>query len=253
MKDTTKKWIEKNYGKLWLMATIIVLSAILIFGIWGFFGKQETTAKNSGVSPTPTKQTEQLPPKSPVVADKVPTALKDAGEFGENIYDAAKTGDWKTAKTKLDELKTATEKLTTEKIISPKFEDVFDKLEKAVEAKDKTASLVEANQLTLEAANLTAKYNPAVPIEITKLDFYGRELEIWSAAKNDTKLKETAKLIRQDWNVVKPKIEVKGGTKQASVFEKLVLQSDAAKTPAEFAKLATPILDEVDNLEKVFE
>ena len=32
MKNTTKEWIEKNYGKLWLIATIVVLGVILIFG-----------------------------------------------------------------------------------------------------------------------------------------------------------------------------------------------------------------------------
>ncbi|MEP6945312.1 MAG: hypothetical protein ABJA02_05295, partial [Acidobacteriota bacterium] len=85
------------------------------------------------------------------------------------------------------------------------------------------------------------------------LDFYGRELEIWSMAKDEAKLKSTAQAIRQTWNDVKPKIEVKGGTKQAQNFEMLVAKTDAAKNVGDYAKAAKPILDEVDNLEKVFE
>lgn len=51
---------------------------------------------------------------------------------------------------------------------------------------------------------------------------------------------------------MKAKIEAKGGTKEAAVFDGLVVKTEAAKTPADYAKLAAPILDEVDNLEKVF-
>ncbi len=76
--------------------------------------------------------------------------------------------------------------------------------------------------------------------------------EIWSAAKDETKLREIAKMIRQNWDAVKAKIEAKGSTKEVTAFESLVAKTDAAKISTDYAKLATPILDEVDNLEKVF-
>lgn len=247
--------IESNNRKSWKilgLTGIAVLAIAVIVGIWGFFGKPEMPPKtdaggqvSSATQPTP-------PKKSPVIADKVPAALTNAGEFGENIYDAAKSGDWKTANAKINELKMAAKTITEEKIGSSEFDATLGKLEKTVVGKDKTATLIEANQITLEVANLTAKYNPAVPIEVVKLDFYGRELEIWAAEKNEAKLQETAKLIRQNWDGVKAKIEAKGGKKEVIAFENLVVKTDSAKTPADYAKLATPILDEVDNLEKVF-
>lgn len=247
--------IENNNGKIWKflgLMGIVILALAFVIGIWGFFGKTDTTSKTDVSGQVP-KATQNNPvKKSSIIADKVPAALTDAGEFGENIYDAAKANDWKAANAKLNELKAAAQKMTGDKIGSAEFDRAFGKLEKAVAAKDKNASLVEANQLTLEAANLTAKYNPKVPVEVVKLDFYGRELEIWSQAKDEAKLRETAKMIRQDWNAVKAKIEAKGGTKEAAAFENLVVKTDSAKTPADYAKLATPILDEVDNLEKVF-
>ena len=35
-------------------------------------------------------------------------------------------------------------------------------------------------------------------------------------------------------------------------LSRLIAQVEAAQSPADFGKLATPVLDEVDNLEKVF-
>ncbi len=49
------------------------------------------------------------------------------------------------------------------------------------------------------------------------------------------------------------KVEANGGKKEAAAFEKLVVKTDASRAAADYGKLATPILDEVDNLEKVFE
>ncbi len=69
-------------------------------------------------------------------------------------------------------------------------------------------------------------------------------------AKDEAKLKSTAQALRQTWNSVKPKVEAKGGTKEAQNFEALVAKVDAAQNTSDYAKVAKPILDEVDNLEK---
>lgn len=252
MKSINAEKIDRHYGKIWALAAIVFFTAIIVLGIWGVFGRSKTVIKPKASQQVPGATQNNVVKKPEVVAEKVPAALTDAGEFGENIYDAAKANDWKTANHKLTELKAAAEKMAGGKIGSAEFEATLGKLEKAVVAKDKTVSLVEANQLTLEAANLTAKYNPAVPVEVVKLDFYGRELEIWSQAKDETKLRETARMIRQNWDAVRAKIEARGGKKQAAAFETLVVKTDAARTSTDYAKLATPILDEVDNLEKVF-
>jgi hypothetical protein len=233
------------------LTAILLIVLIAGLGIFGLSCAGSTNANSASV------QTPNAPAENPVstpgaAADKVPPSLAAAGELGENIYDAVKVGNWKTAHAKLTELKASAEKISALKIGSADFAATVTKLESAVAANDKTGTLVSANLITLEAANLTAKYNPLVPVEVVKLDFYGRELEIWSQAKDEAKLLETAKMIRRNWDAVKGKIDAKGGKKAVAVFEALVVKTDAAKTPAEFAKLATPILNEVDNLEKVF-
>ena len=230
-----------------------ILSIVLIAGL-GIFGLSCSGSKNVNSSSVQTTNAQvESPAGTPAAAaDKVPPSLAAAGELGENIYDAVKIGNWKTARAKLTELKASAEKISALKVGSADFAAAVTKLESAAAANDKTATLVNANLITLEVANLTAKFNPPVPVEVVKLDYYGRELEIWSEAKDETKLLETAKMIRQNWDAVKGKIDAKGGKKVAAVFEALVVKTDAAKTPAEFSKLAKPILDEVDNLEKVF-
>jgi hypothetical protein len=99
---------------------------------------------------------------------------------------------------------------------------------------------------------MTAAYKVIVPIEVVMLDYYGRELEIWVEAKDAGKLQATASEMRKTWNAVRPSIEAKNPA-VAKKFEGLVAQVEAAKAPADYAKVAKPVLDEVDNLEKVFE
>lgn len=234
------------------IAGVAVLAVAMVIGIWGFYGRSAMKATRDPARQAAVATDSNPPKKASNAPDAVPAALKSAGELGENIYDAAKTDDWKTADAKLRELATAAKSISDEKLGSADLDATLGKLEKSVSAKAKNATLVEANRITLEVAGLTAKYSPAVPVEVVKLDYYGRELEIWAAAKDTPKLQETARLIRQDWNSVKAKIEAKGGAKAVADFDGLVARMESARIPDDYGKLATPILDEVDKLEKVF-
>ena len=71
-------------------------------------------------------------------------------------------------------------------------------LEKAVGAKDRQVTMQEANQITLIAADLSEPFHPQVPVDIARLDYYGRELELWSAVKNEAKLKEGSRRLEED-------------------------------------------------------
>jgi hypothetical protein len=57
--------------------------------------------------------------------------------------------------------------------------------------------------------------------------------------------------MRQAWNSLRPTIEAHSKT-EAKKFEALVAQVESAKTPADYTRVATPVLNEVDNLEKLF-
>jgi len=60
-----------------------------------------------------------------------------------------------------------------------------------------------------------------------------------------------SKLMWQTRDSLRPTIAAKSAT-EAKKFDALGAQVEAAKTPADYARVATLELDEVDNLEKLF-
>ncbi len=192
--------------------------------------------------------------ESEVNDDKVPVSLSQVGEYGETVYDMAKVSDWKKATANLTSLQNAAKNLPSE--IAGKQTAQLNKsivvLSEAVRTTNRQATMHDANQVTLIAAKMTNQFEPKVPVEVTLLDYYGRELEIWAATGNTAKLETTASEIQRTWNKVHPSINAHGGSTQAQKFNHLVTRIKAAKSPNDYGRLATPILDEVDNLEKVF-
>jgi len=187
--------------------------------------------------------------------ESVPASLANAGEYGENIYDYAKANDWKNAAAKLAALKDAIKQVHTDVKNQSTAVDHLDTnaaaLDRAVAAKDRQAAMQEANQVTLDVANMTTAYKLSVPVEVTKLDYYGRELEVWAQAKDANKLQATARELRQTWDSLRPTIAAKSAT-EAKKFDSLIAQVEAAKAPADYDRVAMPVLNEVDNLEKLF-
>ncbi len=70
----------------------------------------------------------------------------------------------------------------------------------------------EANEVTLDVANMTAAYKLNVPVEVTRLDYYGRELEVWAQAQDTNKLQAAAREMRQTWDSLRPRIEAQSKT-----------------------------------------
>jgi hypothetical protein len=248
MKNTTKN------GKLLAALGGAVLIGTIAFGACA----SSQTATNTTPATIANKPTNAaaVPEKPPVVNTnngKMPAAVVDAGEFAENIYDYAKAKDWAKADAKLASLEKSVNELKTANLATPQIIAATDSVGKAVKAKNEIDAMREANQATFLVADLTANYNPKVPVEVVKLDYYGREIEILAMTKDEAKLKLTAQAIRQTWNAVKPKMEAKGAGKESAKFESLVAQTEKAASVSDYSKVATPILDEVDNLEKVFE
>jgi hypothetical protein len=190
----------------------------------------------------------------------VPESVANTGELAENIYDAAHDGKWDVVTGKLAELKSTAAKLKSD-VGSPsadqqgnltKIESQIAAVEKAVGGKQKHEVMMTSNQVTLTAAEISTPFHPKVPADVIRLDYLGRELEIWAAADNGDKLKATAEQLAATWKAVKPDIVAHGGKAESKVFGKLVKSVSAAKSTAEYGALAKPILDEVDKLEAVY-
>lgn len=238
----------------------VALGAVIAFLLIGLnacsSGSQGTENSNQPTemtSNTPTTPASAGPIKS--AGESVPTSLANAGEYGENVYDFAKANDWKKASVKLAALREEVINVRADVRNNSAEVDDLDAdvaaLDQAVAAKDRQAAMGDANQVTLDVADMSSAYKSSVPVEVTKLDYYGRELEVWAQAKDSNKLAATVRELRRTWDTVHPTIEAHSAT-EAKNFDSLVARVELATTPADYARVATPVLDEVDNLEKLF-
>jgi hypothetical protein len=184
------------------------------------------------------------------------SAIEDVGHYAEDAYDQAKIADWAKERASLEALKAAARRLgpaeRKDAALARRLDGAVSALEKAVSNRDKPAAMREANLLTRLAAEISGPSKPAVPVDVTLLDYYGRELEIWASARDEVKLGSTVADIGRTWRRLRPQVVARGGSGVASRFDALVRAAESASGVDGFARLATPILDEVDNLEKVF-
>jgi hypothetical protein len=254
MNTTVRKRLPRDW---WNTIALGVLVVIVFLMIWlnactstsrNAANHNEATAKAS--NPAAGSASSPL-----TTQESAPASLANAGEYGENIYDYAKANDWKNAEVKLAALREAVKNVRTDVKNKSAAIDRLDEhvaaLDRFVAAKDRHQVMREANQVTIDAAEISTLYKLSVPVEVTKLDYYGRELEVWAQVQDANKLAETVRELRQTWESVRPSIEARSAT-EAKTFDALVVQVESAKTPAHYARVATPVLDEVDNLEKLF-
>lgn len=186
----------------------------------------------------------------------VPMCLVTMGENAENAYDVAKAADWKLAASKTAMLEKEVHALPPRwRVMATQFRLQLDlhKLRVAVQNRQKWAAMHEANRVALFAAKLTRDFAPRVPVEVTLLDIYGRDLEIGALSQDRVYLARAQRGLGLTWTRIRPAVIKRGGAREARRFGALVTSVQNAQSPAQFARLATPVLDEVDDLEKVFE
>jgi hypothetical protein len=187
--------------------------------------------------------------------DSVPTSLADAGEYGENVYDYAKANDWNSANLRLGALRESAKDVRNDvknqSDATDSLDDHVAALGLAVAVKDRQTAMREANRVTLDVANMSSAYKLSVPVDVIRLDFYGRELEIWAEAKDANNLQATARDMRGTWDSLRKSVEARSLTEEKK-FGLLVAQVESARTPSDYASVATLVLNEVDNLEKLF-
>ncbi|PLZ93595.1 hypothetical protein CEN44_02840 [Fischerella muscicola CCMEE 5323] len=192
-----------------------------------------------------------------VSKDEQAATLNQIGEYSKTIYNLIKTNNWTEAKNHLALLQAATERLKTEKGKTDanlaKLDSSITALQSTVAAKNHQA-MCDANQVSAIAAQLAMELEPKMPLEVAMLDYYGRELEIWSADGNTARLKNIAGKIRQTWEALRPSVQSHGGSPQLQKFDDtLVALVETASSPTEYSLLAAPVQGEVNNLRKIFQ
>ena len=183
----------------------------------------------------------------------IPAAVDSLGSHAEDLYDEVKAASWTKAERLLAALRSDIVNLPdgTPAKAKENLKATADSLAREIATRRKAEAMADANKATYVSAELVRDYASVTPVQVLLLDYEGRELELWSSQRNMARLATVKSDLRRIWDEVKPKIESRNA-KQASHTETLVARIEKANTPAEIAKLATPFLDEVDLLEKVF-
>jgi histone H3/H4 len=255
--------VGKRVSRDWLTSVAICAVAPLIafLMIWsGACSSSSQNAVNSAINSNDAATTSDT--SRPASADamntateSVPTSLANAGEYGENVYDYAKAKDWNSANLKVKALRESAKAVRTDvknqSDATDSLDDHVAALGLAIAVKDRQTAMREANRVTLDVANMTTAYKRSVPVEVIRLDYYGRELEIWAEAKDTNNLQATAREMRREWDTLRSSVEAHSAG-EAKKFGTLVAQVESARTPSDYARVATLVLNEVDNLEKLF-
>lgn len=201
--------------------------------------------------------TASLSDTSPPIVSNAATAadLEQAGHWSENLYDRALAADWAGAASDLRALRTSLDRLQStfsgdEYLVAAM--SATGRVGTAITVRDTGALAREANAVTRDVAFLTSRTNPPMPSEVTLLDYYGREIEIWARAGDAVRLDKTRRETAETWARLAPRLTARGATAERDRFGALMKRLEDARTIDEYRVLATPILDEVDNLEKAF-
>src|SRR5438105_6006183 len=175
------------------------------------------------------------------------------GEDAETVYDAVKAADWSTARRHVASVRRPAADIVRQwpsKSQVAALESALPALEAAVTSQHRAAALREANRLTLIAAEMASVFSPPVPLAVTRLDYLGRELEIWSQPNDPPRLEATAADIRATWQQLRPALDARRDARIVAELDGLVTRLQAAQPP--YRVLAGELLDAVDRLEAIF-
>src|SRR5882672_2261115 len=176
----------------------------------------------------------------------LPAALSRVGEDAETVYDAVKAADWSTARRHVASVR----RPAADIVRQWPSKSQLPALEAAVTARRRDAALREANRLTLIVAEMASVFSPPVPLAVTRLDYLGRELEIWSQPSDPPRLEATAADIRATWQQLRPALDATRDARIVAELDALVTRLHAAQP--RYRMLAGELLDAVDRLEAVF-
>lgn len=221
-------------------------------------GSNGQRASTGAVEAPPTSATAPAAPAAAAAAAegtaREAAAVEGLGRHAEQVYTMAKADRWEAARAALDSVEAgmgADDGMGK----SPRADSAaatLVALEQSVKHHQRTLSMHQANRLTRLSAMLSEPFRPRVPPEVEMLGFYGREMEIWAEARDPAQLRATAAGLRRTWASAEPRVLAHGGAAEAARFGALAARVGRAETPDEFAKLAPPVLGEVEKLEAVF-
>ncbi len=202
-----------------------------------------------------------LVPALPFAAHAAPAPSGQAhlaqamGEKGEDAYDNALAGKWSLVSKAATQLQSSNAQLPARWHV---LRDQFGLtrsvrgLQLAAASHNKWAAAGAANGVTLFAARLEQPTKPTIPTEVTLLDVYGRALQVAGGRGDVVAARRALGSLDSTWIMIRPRVLRQGGTVAAKRFDIALHRARVANSAQKMGAASTPILDQVDFLEKVF-
>lgn len=191
----------------------------------------------------------------------VPSALDQLESGAEDIIDLINNKDWARAQSTVDameqslaDLQPSFQAANVPQSLVNEIRTRLTMLETQVKAQNAYEAKVQANAITRVIPDIFDHYRVAVPTDLGRLDYLGRELLLnvekgdWTAARN------TAAEVQRVWSRLKPMLNATA-QKSAADFESTVnaLSSDARNMDrTATTRDANALLDKVDVLEQAY-
>ena len=187
--------------------------------------------------------------------ENTPSSLIDAARFAENVYNYANVNDWKNAAFEVTALGGAIKELRAQIEDESEFKaDLYGgalALDRAVTEQNRWLTMRAANDVTFAVMEMTSEYEPKVQSELSKLDYYGRELEVWSEAQDIDRLQATTLQLIREGNRLRRAVDARSAV-EGERLGILLTQMQGAETFTDYAQLSKSVRDEVQRLEKLF-
>ena len=187
---------------------------------------------------------------------QVPAVVEQLEERALAMYNTVKADDWQKAQADLgwfdDALPRVNAQVKGEPTLKQQFAAAVEELRGGVSAQDRQAAMRGANRITRVAGYMRAPLDAKVPASVTLLGYYGRELEIWSAAKDQQMLKVSAAGACGVWTSLRPLVVAEGGEAEAGRVDATVAALSQAATPEQYGQSGAAVQSGAEEVRRVF-
>lgn len=206
---------------------------------------------------TPSAQTRQMSAEKQMYSD-----LGTAVVLLDQLRDAAIGNDWLKAQNLFHEFQLKTQQLPAPQLnhpdLSPVLQDFFTlyrvELARSLNEQNLDNTRINLNQLfAIVSEQRTRLGTRGVPLELNRIHFLVREVELWAQLNNGTLLQERLKALRETWQELRPVIAARrNGRESASQFDALIAQLNAATSAQELTPLVTQCNKELTQMDGLF-
>jgi hypothetical protein len=174
-----------------------------------------------------------------------------------DIYEKTEANHWKHLDKKMNSIVKIEQLLpsvTPEKDMSyyKNLMGVTSELERAIASQDRIVAMKSANKVMILGASLAEAHSSPVPINVAVIAYCGRKLEILSETENVLDLSDTVAKLHLSWQQLIPLVTAYGGLKEVKRFAEIMKRLESAKTPDEYGRLASSVVEEINIIEKIF-